>query len=529
MNSVVVLRKVEVKYPGEGKPSLKVGELTIDDGEFVLLLGASGSGKSTLLKLLCGVIPCYQKAEVKGEVEVLGGDPRREGLSGMVSRGAAIVLQNPDAQLFSATVESEVGFGPENLGLSRGEVEKRVKWALGVVGMTDFRHKDTVSLSGGQKQRTVIASVLALKPRLLLLDEPVSQLDPQGSLSVMACIGQLPEKAGCGVILAEHRLHDLYAAGILREDVRTVVLDDGRIVFDGELGKAVNKGILEACGVREPGIFKVTRKLYGSVPTFKREELIKTLAGRESPYSSSAQSLQDHVLVKVDDLWARYGRRGAFVLKGVSFEIRKGEMAALMGPNASGKTTLMRVLSGLLKPVKGSVTFDLNPRRDIAYVPQNPDLYLVSDSVAEEFRLNPRGSFDEKFVNFLIGELGLEGLLGKHPHALSRGQRFRVAVAAALAGKPKLVMLDEPTTGQDERNIDALARILESYLAEREACALMSTHDVEFVLHNCSRVIVLKDGEIIASGPPRKILRNENIIEKACLRVPDEVLAGIWS
>jgi len=210
-------------------------------------------------------------------------------------------------------------------------------------------------------------------------------------------------------------------------------------------------------------------------------------------------------------------------------EIRKGEMVALMGPNASGKTTLMRVLSGLLKPVKGNVIFDLNPRRDIAYVPQNPDLYLVSDSVAEEFRLNPRGSFDEKFINFLIGELGLEGLLGKHPHALSRGQRFRVAVAAALAGKPKLVMLDEPTTGQDERNIDALARILESYLAEREACALMSTHDVEFVLHNCSRVIVLKDGEIIASGPPRKILRDGNIIEKACLRVPDEVLAGIWS
>ncbi|MCD6458338.1 MAG: ATP-binding cassette domain-containing protein [Thermoproteales archaeon] len=530
MNNIASLRNVEVKYLGEEKPSLYVEELTIEEKEFVLLLGSSGSGKSTLLKLLCGVIPHYQKAEVKGEIEVLGGDPRQEGLSGIVLRGAAIVLQNPDAQLFSATVESEVSFGPENLGLPREEIEKIIKWALNVVGMSGLEHKDTVSLSGGQKQRTAIASVLALKPRLLLLDEPVSQLDPQGSLSVMTCVNALPHKAGCAIIMAEHRLHDLYAAGTIREDARTIVLDKGRIAFDGELGEAVNKNILEFYGVREPSIFRVARKIYGKIPTLDRKELIKFLASNKASYSySDSPPLPSKILVKIDDVWVRYDKKSGYVLKGVSFDIRKGEIVGLMGPNASGKTTLMKAISGLVKPSKGNITLDLNPRYDLAYVPQNPDLYLVSDSVIEELRLNPKESLDEKIVKAVINLLGLEKMLTKHPHALSRGQRFRVAVAAALAGKPKLLMLDEPTTGQDQKNIEALAQILKKYLSMQEACALISTHDVEFVLHNCSRVVVLKDGKVIASGAPWKVLRKEDIVKEACLRVPDEALVGLWN
>jgi len=393
--------------------------------------------------------------------------------------------------------------------------------------MAGLEDKDTVGLSGGQKQRTAIASVLALRPRLLLLDEPVSQLDPQGSLAVMTCVGSLPEKAGCTVIVAEHRLHDLYAAGVLREGVRAVVLEKGRVVFDGDVREAVDKGVLEACGVREPGVLRVARSLYGRVPTLDRGELMKLLASsREARTIRREHGNPGPPLVRVSEVWVRYSKRDEFALRGVSLEIRRGEVAALMGPNASGKTTLMRTIAGLLKPERGNVELNLDAKRDIAYVPQNPDLFLVSDTVAEELRLNPRGGSDPRLIGTLVSELGLEKLLDAHPHTLSRGQRFRVAVAAALAGEPKLVMLDEPTTGQDENNIEALARVLREYLASRPSCALISTHDVEFALHHCSKVVVLKEGRVLAQGHPWEILGSEDVVREACLRPPDEILVG---
>lgn len=529
MSSLVELDGVEVKYYGEEVPSLVVDELSIGEGELVLLLGPSGSGKSTLLKLLCGVVPRYQAAEVSGRVRVLGGDPRREGLAGMVRRGVAIVLQNPDAQLFSATVGSEVSFGPENLGLEPGEVRERVRWALEVTGMAGLEEKDTVSLSGGQKQRTVIASVLALRPKLLLLDEPASQLDPQGSQSVMRCVDRLPEEAGCAVVLAEHRLHDLYASGVLRTGVRAVVLDHGRVVFDGDVKDAISSGVLEKCGVREPRIIVAARRAYGSVPTLDRERLLSMLA---SSLKVSTRPVRPESntspIVEVDDAWLRYGH-GDYVIRGASFTVRVGEVVALMGPNASGKTTLMRAIAGLLRPDKGRIRLMVDRERDVAYVPQNPDLFLVSDTVAEELRLNPRGSPDPDLVEWLVSELGIGDLMERHPHSLSRGQRFRVAVAAALAGAPRLVMLDEPTTGQDARNIDALGRILAKYVSRQQAAVLVSTHDVEFALHYCSKVVVLREGRVVASGDPLRVLSDENVVREAHLRSPDEVLVGAWS
>jgi len=518
MNKIVV-KNLKVKYPSADDYALKIDELSLGEGLY-LLVGRSGSGKSTLGKALSGVIPHIENAEVLGEVKINGVDPRKVEVY-VLSRTVTYLSQSPYDQTVSGYVEDELALVAENAGVG----EERVEEVLKIMGIENLRRRKVDELSGGQVQKLIIAEVLLLNPAVLILDEPLAHLDPRSGRELLSTLASL--KRGKTIILIEHRLKDL--VNHVGEVDKVFLIDRGSLVDVFTSAEMHKRGeVLKKYGLRLPINIELStmcrRGLKSPHDLSTVEEVVKYVEAR-----GGSEALKREAAVEVRGLWFRYTKE--YVLKGVELQFSTGRVYAVLGPNASGKSTLLLTIAGVLKPKRGKVKLfgkSVKSMRDAAevvgYVPQNPDLLLMFETVEKEIaerakRLFKSANEVKRYVKEVAEAFNIGELLNRNPHSLSRGQRFRVALAATVAKRPKVLLLDETTAGQDEENISALGRFLESYTRE-EAAAVVVTHDVDFALNYADEVVVLYNGEVYAEGPPGEVLADDRIVERCNLTRP---------
>jgi len=513
--------RLTYRYPGAETPVLQGLSLEIAEGEFLLVMGPSGAGKSTFLRCLNGLVPHFYGGAISGRVRVCGRDPVALGPRGMADL-VGFVLQDPEAQFVVDKVEDELAFAPENQGLDPVVMRKRVEEALDQLGIASLRQRSVNTLSGGERQRVAIAAVMTLQPKVLVLDEPTSQLDPQAAEEVLDILVKLNQDLGLTIILSEHRLERvvqyvdriLYVPG----DGLPPLLDEPRAVLRQvdlvppliALAKALDWSPL-------PLTIKEGRRFAAQVAG-RRERSAGTSSRSGEPEPPTA-TLELPVSISVQGL--RFSYNGRPALQDVSLEVRHGEFVALMGRNGSGKTTLLKQLVGLLKPDRGKVQIhDAGSRvsmdtrqaaveeiiRVVGYVPQNPNALLFNDTVRQEldFTRNGHGRRPGDYRT-LLDTLGLTAHAERYPRDLSVGERQRVALAAILVAEPQILLLDEPTRGLDYEQKAALVTFLQ-HLKAQGRTIVMASHDVELVAHCADRVVILGDGQVVVDGPARRVM-----------------------
>ena len=490
--SGIEFRGLSFAYP-DGAHALTDVDLAVEAGEILLVIGDSGSGKSTLLRAVNGLVPHASGGTFGGEV-VVAGRSTRDHLPCDLADVVGFVHQDPEAQFVVDRVEHDVAFALENLGLTEPAMRRRVEEALDALGIAHLRDRSPSTLSGGERQRAAIAGALATGPQVLVLDEPTSQLDPQGAEDVLAALARLNADLGTTVLLAEHRLE---RAAPLAD--RAVVVARGRI-GDGP-------GAVGAVVGRYPGAPSVTRLGralgWADLPlTVRDARSTATRLGVHLDALSHPQPTRGPALRTARSLRVEVGRRE--VLHGVDLEVAAGDVVALLGRNGAGKTTLLRTLAGLVAPSAGAVEGSART----AYVPQDPGTLLfaptVREEVAETLRLLGR-TRDEGAIECWLESLGLGAVATRHPRSLSGGERQRVAIAAVAVGGAEVLLLDEPTRGMDAASRAALELAVRSH-ADRGGAVVLATHDVELAARCATRVTVLGDGEVVADGDARAVL-----------------------
>ncbi len=510
-------------YSDAEKPALEDINLEIQDGEFVLVTGPSGGGKSSLCRCLNGLIPHFYGGKVAGKVEVQGLNVMKHPTKEMATK-VGMIFQDPENQLVATDVEREIAFGLENLAFPRNLIAKRMEESLDTLGISGLRYRQVHELSGGEKQKVVIASVLALHPEILILDEPTSELDPKSAEEVLSIVERLNDELGITVVLIEHRLDR-----VLQHVDRLIVLDQGRVVADGSIRDILNKSYQEITdtGVGMPPIIKLAHELenrgisVNEAPLTVKEGriMLKGLFQKTPGQLPQCNKKGDNKpVIEVEKLWHVYPG-GPAALKNVSLRVNEGEFVAIMGRNASGKTTLVKHFNNLLKPTRGMVAVDgIDTRkatiaelaRKVGFVFQNPNDHLFADTIEEEiaFTLKNLG-FENGEIRQRVGEIlerfKLQEYRKQYPRSLSGGEKQRAALASVLVIQPKILILDEPTRGIEYRLKRELMTFLNKYTSQGNTVILV-THDVETVAEHADRVILLSEGEIVVDGNKRDIL-----------------------
>lgn len=518
---MLIIEDVSYRYKVREDATLKHVCLHVAKGEMLLLAGRSGCGKSTLIKAVSGLLNTAGAGELYGKIYLDGNDtafmkPEEIGIL------VGTVYQSPDDQLFAMTVADEVGFALENQGIEETIVNEEVSRVLQRVGLKGFEKNSIHTLSGGQRQRLALASVLITKPKLLVLDEPVSQMNPQGVEDFLNLLVSLNREDEITIIVVEHRVNEL-----ARYFPRLAVMFDGEFIYDGPTEMAWEKiGHAEKFGLREPQRIKLCRYLNLTEfadDTKKIIELINNECDIDNKQNFTVRKKRSQeCFVKGENIIYRYPGAKSNTLHGLNFEFYKGERIALMGFNGAGKSTLVNLLGGLtyvtsgcLKILQGTV---VEHAHEIGYLRQEPDLMLLADSVWEELTWkNTKRS--EKYLWDLLNKLKLENNVNDFPLALSKGQRLRVVLGALLAREPKLLLLDEPTTGQDQQSLEEIKNLINDF-AENHGCILFCTHDIELASEIADRVIVMADGMIIADGVPEIVLADRVLLKEGGLIVP---------
>ncbi len=510
-------------YGGAEKPALKNINLEIADGEFVLVTGPSAGGKSSLCRCINGLIPHFYGGKVTGSVEVQGLNTLQHSPKELATR-VGMIFQDPENQLVTQDVEREIAFGLENLAFPRDLIARRIEESLDTLGISALRHRPLHELSGGEKQKIAIASVLALHPEILILDEPTSELDPKSAEEVLSIAQRLNDELGITVILIEHRLDR-----VIQHTDRLIVLDGGEIVVDGSTRQVLQENYQEISGggVGMPPIIKLAHQLEimgitdNKTPLTVKEgrvmlqEVFQKIAG-ELPQQEKKGI--NRPAIEVGKLWHVYPD-GPAALKNVSLAIGEGEFVAIMGRNASGKTTLVKHFNGLLKPTKGSVVIHgtdtgratiAELARQVGFVFQNPNDHLFADTVEEEigFALKNLGLENGEVrsrIDEVLGRFRLDKYRRQYPRALSGGEKQRVALASVLAVQPRILILDEPTRGMEYRLKSELMAFLRDYAGQGNTVILV-THDVETVAEYADRVLLLGEGKVVVDGNKRDVL-----------------------
>ena len=473
------------RYAGREVDAVADVDLQLDEGSFTVLAGLSGSGKSTLLRALCGLVPHFHGGHARGSLVVGGMDLREHGPADL-AQVCGTVFQDPESQVVMGGVRAEIALALEHRGEPGEAVARAVEEVALTMGVANLLDRRTDTLSGGELQRVAIAAALVGRPRLLLLDEPTSQLDPVAGDELVWLLRRINEEWGTAVVLAEHRLERCLPAAD-----RVVAIDHGRVACD-----AAPAGFLEWDLARGGDLSTPVARLFDQAglrppPTSVKQarEALPRNGGSEDPARSEQRTGSDTPCCVVRDLWCELPD-GPQVLRGIDVDLRPGELVALMGRNGAGKSTLLRHLKGLAKPTRGRIEC----AGDVALLLQNPGDYLIHDHAREEAgdaALAPAGIPDRGEAN---------------PRDLSGGERQRLALEVVLGGGPcALVCLDEPTRGMDRKRKDALADRL-AQLAAGGAAVLVATHDTEFAAHFADRVVLMGQGEVIADGTAEAVL-----------------------
>ena len=520
MSPTVRVEDLSFTYPGGDIRVLDEITFSANEGDFILLAGPSGAGKSTLLRCLNGLVPHFSGGVISGMVEVTGTDVLAAGPQ-VMSRQVGFVFQDPEAQMVLDTVEAEVAFGLENLAVPSEELARRVEEVLVLLDLIDIRKRPLADLSGGERQRVAIATALVLRPTLLALDEPTSQLDPDAAREILSHIVTLKDKLGLTVILIEQRLER-----VVRFANRLIYLEDGRLTADGPIRETVKLLPPE----QQPPIARLALALdwrpfpltsaegRGFAPGLNRKSPDRP---RPSP-AKNGHGRPGKTILEARSVQYSYGDQT--VLRGIDVSLAEGEATALVGANGSGKSTLLKCLVGLLRPDHGEIRFDGKSTaglsvaeicRQVAYLPQTPDDLLFAETVREELQatLNNHGLNTEDVAlspDELLDELGLGNVAEAYPRDLSVGQRQRVALGAVMITWPRLLLLDEPTRGLDYAAKQSLTRLWASWRRQGMGILLV-THDMELAARVADRVLILKEGQIDASGSVADMLGENSL------------------
>ncbi len=497
---IASLRDVAYRYPSAREWTLEDVNVEVHEGSFTLLAGPSAGGKSTLLRVFNGLVPQFHGGVFRGDVCVAGLDPVRTPARRMAA-AAGMVFQEPEAQAIADIVEDEIAFGMEQNGVPRASMQGRLDSLLEALGVEHLRHRALSTLSGGERQRVAIAAVIALEPRLLLLDEPTSQLDPAGAAAVLAAVDRLRRGGHLTVLLAEHRLDRLLPAV------------DGVLEVAG--GRVASMTPREAAARLQsvPAVCALGRRLKLDPIPLTVDEARNALAIRYGspandgplPLSTPLERAPGAELLRATGLTVAYGENVA--IRGVDLALREGEVVALLGPNGSGKTTLFRALAGLTSPVAGEVRMSGQPAPPKAQartsfaglVPQDPAIALYHETVRQEVAESAR---NRRKPAPELDDWGLTPLADRNPRDLSVGQQERVAIAAMLSHGPRVWLLDEPTRGADGSAKEWLAARLRAHSAQGGA-AIVATHDIEAAARFATRVIALDRGGVAYDLPAR--------------------------
>ena len=493
-------------YPSRETPTLLGITTRVPCGAFVLLTGPTGCGKSTLLRTLNGLIPHASAGKLTGVVRLNGKDIAAQPLA-TTCQQVSLLFQNPDDQLFCTLVEDEVAFGLENLGFPPEAIKERITLALKQVGLTGFASRRISSLSGGEKQRVALAAICAMQPQVLLLDEPTSHLDPQGTRDILGIVKHLNSETGITVILATHRTKEV--APLCSH---VWLMNEGRLRLD----------------LRKVEAFQDT------TPYKHLGVQVPADTPPKSPTSSlkrASYTARPEVLLNIHNLRYRYSNSDKDAVCNISCEVPRGEVLAIMGANGSGKTTLIHIIAGLLRPSTGTVTIDGKPcgrvklhqlAGKVGIVFQNPDLLLQAENVRDEVAFGPKNlKFPPKIledrIDKTLTQFDLQNLSSEAPYALSRGQRQRTAVASTFSLHPDLFLLDEPTTGQDAQHLHQLMDELCDETRQENRTLIFATHDTELTLKYADRILLLHDGAVIYDGDPDTAFADQDLLQQASL------------
>lgn len=529
------VENVNFTFAESSKRALNAVSFTIQQGSFAVLFGASGSGKTTLLQLLKRELTPNGKRD--GEIFYKGELLEDIDAKTLVSE-IGFVMQKPDDQIVMDTVWHELAFGLENMGLSNAQIRKKIAEMTSYFGMGDWFHKKISELSGGQKQLLNLASILIMQPKVLILDEPTSQLDPIAATEFMQTLHRLHEDTGVTIILVEHRLEDVFQ---FASDI--MLIENGSIIAQGSpriIGQIVKK--INEHHIMLEALPTATRIYYG-LSTFTNESPITIREGMEfiGNYKNEIQELPRNIIEqKIDkpilamkDCWFRYGRDFPDIVKGVSLKIQKGEIFCILGGNGAGKTTLLKLLAGQCKPYKGYVllhdkkmkkySMEQLYKKNIALLPQNPKTLFLQSTIREDYEVTAKLiGFDKMEASLQIERvmkmLHIESLMDMHPHSVSGGELQKIAIGKLLLLQPKILLLDEPTKGIDVFAKKQLQQLLQQLRAQGMTIIIV-THDMDFAAEIADCCGLYFDGEVLAIDVPKSFFAQNNYYTTAANKI----------
>lgn len=537
-NNAIEIKGLSFTYKNSDSEVLKDVDLSIEEGKFTVIMGRTGAGKTTLAMLPNGIIPQLVEGTVKGTIIAGGKDSSKYRVQTM-AREIGLVLQDPETQIFGRTVDEDTAFGPRNYLVPRDEIKERIKRALDKVRLDGYEKRQTSQLSGGEKQRLAIAGILAMDPSIIILDEPTSELDPIGREEIYSTMVSLQKDQKKTVVAVEHSSQE-----ISEKADNIVVLSDAHVVWQGSPKDFFRElDLVERYGIKPLPVSKVGWELYKKGFIAKEEIpltvddayslVLRLLDGRKLGFSPAEVPRQERTkLIEVNDVHYQYDKSKE-ALKGVSFDIYEGDYVALIGQNGAGKTTLAKHFNSLFKPTSGRIlvcgkdTKNEEPNtlaEQIGYVFQNPDNQIFSTSVYKEMEYGLKAlKLSEEEMSKRIHEiaklLDIEKVLEEHPFSLGKGERQRVAVASILVLKPKILVVDEPTTGQDWDGIQNMMKLIDE-LHANGTTIVMITHDMDVVATHANRVIVMAKGSMVADGSVRDVFKQEKALKDAYVARP---------
>ena len=532
---ILSIKDLTFSYPNKENFALQNVNLSINSGDFVVVCGQSGSGKTTLLRMLKKEIAPH--GEKQGAVYYKGEDVEKLG-DKISAQKIGFVFQKPDQQIVTDKVWHELAFGLESLGYDSDYIRLRVGEMANYFGITSLFRKKTTELSGGQKQLMNLASVMAMSPDVIILDEPTSQLDPITANDFITTLKKINDELGLTVIIIEHRLQEVFPIAdkvAVMEDGKVICYDTPRNVCEKLSNHPMSQGFPSAVRIWQKSGSK------GECPLTVKEGrnfINLNFSERKLPLRNTIPNTEDIITLK--DVFFRYEKGGNDILSGTNLSIKKGEHFCILGGNGSGKTTTLKILAGLLKPYRGKVIIDNNKmtkkttadfnRLGVAMLPQNPESVFLKSRVIDDYtelckiKGIEKSNYEDK-INSVAEKLGIKDLLENHPYDLSGGEIQKCALGKVLISEPKILLLDEPTKGVDAYSKLSLSKILQEIKSDG-VTIITVTHDVEFASIVADRCGLFFDGEVLSSLVPQEFFSKNNFYTTASSRISRDKFAN---